>query len=162
MSPIRINLITPDSIFIGNLAYSAGDNDLADLCRGYGRIEGAKIVRDRSGSGAGSGSRSKGFGFVTFLDAAAAQACIDDLHGKARGGRTLTVRQATERGTGSLGDIGDGDPSSPASDAVMNAAIKTKKLSKNDQVSNAFRHRFFNVLAWFWEAKMDPKTIQNR
>ena len=39
---------------------------------------------------------------------------------------------------------------------------RSKRPSKTDQILMPFQHRFLNVLAPFWEAKMAPKSIKNR
>ena len=38
---------------------------------------------------------------------------------------------------------------------------RSKRPSKNDQILMPFQHRFWSVLAPFWEAKMVPKSIKN-
>ena len=39
---------------------------------------------------------------------------------------------------------------------------RSKRPSKTDQILMPFQHRFWNVLAPFWRAKMAPKSIKNR
>ena len=82
-------------LFVGNLPYKFRENDLAELFRAYGSVIGAKVVEDRATG------KSKGFGFVTFASAAGADDAMSALRdGLAVEGRTLTVRPATQRGTG--------------------------------------------------------------
>jgi len=52
------------NIYVGNLPFSAGDNELRDLFAQHGDVQSAKVIMDRD-----TGS-PKGFGFVEMPDAA--------------------------------------------------------------------------------------------
>jgi len=83
------------NIFVGNLAFTTTEEDLAQLFHPYGTIGRVQILHDRDTG------RSRGFGFVEMPDAREAQAAIDGLNGPSLGGRPLTVnaaRQRAERG----------------------------------------------------------------
>jgi RNA recognition motif-containing protein len=87
-------------LYVGNLSYSTGENDLRDLFAAYGTVESVAVITDRDSG------RSKGFGFVEFADDTQAQAAIAGLNGKDVGGRALTVspaRPKTEGGGGGGG-----------------------------------------------------------
>ena len=79
------------NIFVGNLAFSATDQDLRQLFESYGTVDKVNIITDRDTG------RSRGFGFVEMPDSAAAKAAIQGLQGTALGGRTLNVNEAKPR-----------------------------------------------------------------
>ena len=78
-------------IFVGNLAFTTTEEELAQLFHPYGEIASVRIMTDRETG------RSRGFGFVEMPDAIQAQAAIAGLNGTALGGRTLTVNEARPR-----------------------------------------------------------------
>lgn len=79
-------------LYIGNLPFSADENQLRALCEQEGRnVSSVSLVTDRETG------RPRGFGFVEMANAADAQSCIDSLNGFDFGGRSLTVNQARER-----------------------------------------------------------------
>ena len=79
------------NIFVGNLAWTTTEEDLAQLFEPFGIVEQARIATDRDTG------RSRGFGFVEMPDDTEAQAAIDELHGSSIGGRPLTVNEARPR-----------------------------------------------------------------
>jgi RNA recognition motif-containing protein len=79
------------NIFVGNLAWTTTEDELAQLFESYGVVEQARIATDRETG------RSRGFGFVEMPDAIAAQAAIDGLNGTSLEGRPLTVNEARPR-----------------------------------------------------------------
>jgi RNA recognition motif-containing protein len=79
------------NIFVGNLAFSATDQDLRQLFEPYGVVDTINIITDRYTG------QSRGFGFVEMPDSAAAKAAIQGLQGQALGGRTLNVNEAKPR-----------------------------------------------------------------
>ncbi|CAD7844548.1 hypothetical protein S1OALGB6SA_768 [Olavius algarvensis spirochete endosymbiont] len=81
----------PKKIYVGNLAYSIGDDELEKLFSPHGTVTSARVIIDRYDN------RSKGFGFVEMEDDAAADAAIEALNGKENGGRELKVSVARER-----------------------------------------------------------------
>jgi RNA recognition motif-containing protein len=78
-------------IFVGNLAWSTTEEDLAQLFHPYGEIASVRILQDPETG------RSRGYGFVEMPDATQAQAAIAGLNGTSLGGRPLTVNEARER-----------------------------------------------------------------
>src|SRR5215813_5232717 len=79
-------------LYVGNLPYSTDDKQLRAVFEEVGQQpREVRIITDRMTG------QSRGFAFVEVNDAAAAQACIQALHGKPFGGRTLTVNEARER-----------------------------------------------------------------
>lgn len=84
------------SLYVGNMSYSATENELRSLFDPYGPIAEVRIIGD------------KGFGFVEIPEENM-QAAIDATNGKEFGGRTLTVNEArprTERSGGGGGRSG--------------------------------------------------------
>jgi cold-inducible RNA-binding protein len=84
-------------LYVGNLSYNAGENDLRDLFSAYGAVESVAVITDRDTG------RSKGFGFVEFANDAEAQAAIAGLNGKEVSGRALTVSPARPKSEGGGG-----------------------------------------------------------
>ena len=78
-------------IFVGNLAFTTTEEELAQLFLLCGEIASIRIMTDRDTG------RSRGFGFVEMPNTAEAQAAIDGLNGTSLGGRTLTVNEARPR-----------------------------------------------------------------
>ncbi len=76
------------NIYVGNLSYSVGDPELAEMFEPFGEVASARVISDRNSG------RSKGFGFVEMDDADAAKKAIDELNGKEVGGRELKVNEA--------------------------------------------------------------------
>lgn len=92
-------------LYVGNLPFSAGEQDLQELFGQSGQVESVSVMRD-----AATG-RARGFAFVEMATDADAQKAIADLHEKSFGGRTLTVNEArprTERPGGFGGGRGPG------------------------------------------------------
>jgi RNA recognition motif-containing protein len=80
------------NIYVGNLAYSLTEDDLANEFAKFGEVTSAKIIVDRENN-----DRSKGFGFIEMSDDAAAQKAIEELNGKEVAGRNLRVNEAKPR-----------------------------------------------------------------
>ena len=78
-------------IYVGNLAWSASEQELADTFGEYGTVEKATIIVDRDSG------RSRGFGFVTMNDNEQGNAAIEALNGTDLGGRELKVNEARPR-----------------------------------------------------------------
>jgi RNA recognition motif-containing protein len=78
------------NIYVGNLSWSATDDDLRSLFSNYGNVLSAKVVEDRETG------RSRGFGFVEMDNADALQA-IEALNGQNFQGRDLRVNEAQPR-----------------------------------------------------------------
>ncbi|HEX4441294.1 MAG TPA: RNA-binding protein [Thermoanaerobaculia bacterium] len=91
-------------LYVGNLSYNAGEEELRQLFSQYGTVESVAVITDRDTG------RSKGFGFVEFNNDQEAQAAIAALNGKEMSGRSLTVSQARPKseGGGNRGSYGGG------------------------------------------------------
>ena len=78
------------SIYVGNLSFSATEDEVRDLFGQYGEVQSVKLISDRENG------RPRGFGFVE-MDDDAAEAAIGALNGQDLGGRTLRINEARER-----------------------------------------------------------------
>lgn len=91
-------------LYVGNLSYSIGNRELAEMFTAHGTVKSATVIMDRD-----TGS-SKGFGFVEMGNDKEADFAISALHGKDFDGRSLTVNEARPReersGGGGFGDRG--------------------------------------------------------
>jgi cold-inducible RNA-binding protein len=75
-------------LYVGNLSYNVGTDQLEELFAPFGTVTFAQVVEDRDTG------RSKGFAFVEMSSDAEAQAAIDGLHNQPHDGRPLTVNEA--------------------------------------------------------------------
>lgn len=92
----------PKRIYVGNLPFSASDDELRQLFGEYGTVESISLITDRETG------RPRGFGFIE-MESAAADAAISALDGKDMDGRALKVNEArprTDRGGGGGGSRG--------------------------------------------------------
>ena len=78
------------SIYVGNLPWSATEEQVRELFSPYGNVLSVKLVSDRETG------RARGFGFVEMEDAEADSA-IEALDNQSFGGRTLRVNEAKPR-----------------------------------------------------------------
>jgi RNA recognition motif-containing protein len=78
------------SIYVGNLPFTATEDEVRDLFGTYGQVNSVKLISDRETG------RPRGFGFVEMDDSAALKA-IDQLNGQDLGGRTLRINEAQPR-----------------------------------------------------------------
>ncbi len=79
------------NIYVGNLSYQSGEDDLTELFSQYGEVQKVSIIKDRDSG------RSKGFGFVEMPDAVAAKKAIDALNDQEFKGRKLRINEARAR-----------------------------------------------------------------
>ncbi|HAL50457.1 MAG: RNA-binding protein [Candidatus Uhrbacteria bacterium GW2011_GWD1_41_16] len=77
-----------NKLFVGNISWTASDEDLKTLFEQYGEVVSARIVMDKFTN------KSRGFGFVEMATAEQAQAAIDGLHDKDFMGRQISVNIA--------------------------------------------------------------------
>lgn len=75
-------------LYVGNLPFSATEDDLRSKFAQCGTVETATIITDRDSG------RSKGFGFVEMSNDEEAQAAINQYNGSDYDGRPMTVNEA--------------------------------------------------------------------
>lgn len=78
------------SIFVGNLPWSATEDELTQMFSAHGEVISVRIATDRETG------RSRGFAFVE-MPTEAADAAIAALSGASMGDRPLTVNEAKPR-----------------------------------------------------------------
>ncbi|MFH1576717.1 MAG: RNA-binding protein [Candidatus Margulisiibacteriota bacterium] len=84
------------SIFVGNLPWSATNEELEQKFSEFGNVKSARIVTDKFSG------KSRGFGFVDMEDADAEKA-IAAMSGHKWGDRELTVNEARPKSSGGGG-----------------------------------------------------------
>lgn len=77
-----------NKLFVGSLAWTATDDDLAQFFAEAGTVVSAKVIVDRDTN------RSKGFGFVEMSSDEEAKKAVDTLNGKELAGRAVAVSEA--------------------------------------------------------------------
>jgi|SRR5581483_6899730 len=93
-------------LFVGNLSYQTGENDLQDYFAQVGSIKSVNLMMDKVTG------KSRGFAFVEFSSPEEAQKAIEQFHNKDFQGRAITVnvaRPREERPQRSGGWSGGGD-----------------------------------------------------
>ena len=78
------------TIYVGNLPFSATEQDVRALFEAHGTVESVKLINYRETG------RPRGFGFVD-MPQDAAQAAIQAMNGRDLNGRPLRVNEAQER-----------------------------------------------------------------
>jgi cold-inducible RNA-binding protein len=88
------------NIYVGNLSFSATDQDIRQAFEAFGQVSQVNIIIDRETG------RSRGFAFVEMPNSAQAQQAIEKLNQSEIGGRSVVVNEArpkTDRGGGGGG-----------------------------------------------------------
>ena len=76
------------NIYVSNLGFQVGDDDLKDIFTACGEVSSAKVITDRETN------RSRGFGFVEMPNDAEGEAAISKLNGSVIEGRSISVTVA--------------------------------------------------------------------
>jgi RNA recognition motif-containing protein len=76
------------TIYVGNINYSLGEDEIRKIFEIIGKIDAIKVVRDKRTG------RSKGFCFIDMPDKKEGMEAIKTLDGKAVAGRNLRVLRA--------------------------------------------------------------------
>jgi RNA recognition motif-containing protein len=87
-------------LYVGNLPYSATEEELKTMFGAAGTVTSVAIIKDRESG------RSKGFAFVEMSSNAEAQKAVTMLNGQNMGGRDLRVSIARPREEGGGGGGG--------------------------------------------------------
>lgn len=78
-------------LFVGNLSYQTGENDLQDYFAQAGAVTSVNLMMDKITG------KSRGFAFVEFASSEEAQKAIEQFHNKDFQGRAITVNVARPR-----------------------------------------------------------------
>src|ERR687888_1379492 len=91
-------------LYVGNLPYSATEDQLTELFSRAGKVDSVNVMRDQATG------RARGFAFVEMGSDEDAQNAIQKLNNYSFGGRNLTVNEARpkERTGGGGGGFGGG------------------------------------------------------
>jgi cold-inducible RNA-binding protein len=89
-------------LYVGNLPYSASEQDLQDLFSRAGAVDSVNVMRDMATG------RARGFAFVEMGSDADAQKAIDQFNNTDFGGRNLTVNEARPKVSSGGGGFGGG------------------------------------------------------
>lgn len=85
------------NIYVGNLPFNLGEEDLKEIFEEYGEVASAKIINDKITG------RSKGFGFVEMEDSAEANNAIKELNNAEVAGRNIKVNESKPRSNDNRG-----------------------------------------------------------
>ncbi len=88
-------------IYVGNLPFSATEDDVKELFGQHGAVHSVALINDRETG------RPRGFGFIE-VDDDALSAMIQNLDGQEMDGRALRVNEAQDRPRGGGGGGGGG------------------------------------------------------
>ncbi len=83
-----------NKLFVGNLLYEVGDDELFELFSQIGEVVSAQVIRFKDTG------RSRGFGFVEMKEEEKAKEAIEKLNGKDYKGRKLIVAKANPKREG--------------------------------------------------------------
>ncbi len=86
--------MTSTRLFVGNIPYSATEEDLRDLFARSGAVASVRVITDFDTG------RSKGYAFVEMTTADDAEKAIRELNNASLSGRTIVVNEARPRSAG--------------------------------------------------------------
>src|SRR4051812_39391231 len=89
-------------LYVGNLPFSATEDDLQNLFAQFGQVDSVNLVRDRDSG------QPRGFAFVEMSDDGAAESAINGTNGSDFGGRKMMVNEARPQAPRSGGGGGGG------------------------------------------------------
>jgi RNA recognition motif-containing protein len=90
------------NIYVGNLLFDVGENDLREAFEKFGNVTEVRLIMDKYSG------KSKGFAFIEMPDSNEAQKAIDEMNAKEFMGREIKVSQAKEKTSGGRGGRGGG------------------------------------------------------
>src|SRR3954467_15575174 len=89
-------------LYVGNLPYSATEDQLTELFSRAGKVDSVRVMRDMATG------RARGFAFVEMGTDEEAQKAINDFHEQQMDGRALVVNEARPKPEGGFGGGGGG------------------------------------------------------
>jgi RNA recognition motif-containing protein len=89
-------------LYVGNLPYSATEDQLTELFSRAGKVDSVRVMRDMATG------RARGFAFVEMGTDEEAQKAITEFHEQQMDGRALVVNEARPKPEGGFGGGGGG------------------------------------------------------
>lgn len=89
------------NIYVGNLPFNLGEEDLREIFEEYGEVNATKIISDKFSG------RSKGFGFVEMTNDGEANNAIKELNNAEVSGRNIKVNESKPKPAENRGGGGD-------------------------------------------------------
>ena len=89
-------------LYVGNLPYSATEDQLTELFSRAGKVDSVRVMRDMATG------RARGFAFVEMGTDEEALKAITDFHEQQMDGRALVVNEARPKPEGGFGGAGGG------------------------------------------------------
>ena len=89
-------------LYVGNLPYSATEEQLTELFGRAGKVDNVRVMRDMATG------RARGFAFVEMATDDDAQKAISEFHEQQMDGRALVVNEARPKPEGGFGGGGGG------------------------------------------------------
>src|SRR3954465_5446777 len=89
-------------LYVGNLPYSATEDQLTELFGRAGKVDNVRVMRDMATG------RARGFAFVEMANDDDAQKAISEFHEQQMDGRALVVNEARPKPEGGFGGGGGG------------------------------------------------------
>ena len=89
-------------LYVGNLPYSATEDQLQELFGRAGKVDNVRVMRDMATG------RARGFAFVEMASDEDAQKAISEFHEHQMEGRALVVNEARPKPEGGFGGAGGG------------------------------------------------------
>src|SRR5258708_34839474 len=89
-------------LYVGNLTYSATEDQLTELFGRAGKVDNVRVMRDMATG------RARGFAFVEMASDDDAQKAISEFHEHQMDGRALVVNEARPKPEGGFGGGGGG------------------------------------------------------
>jgi RNA recognition motif-containing protein len=90
------------NIYVGNLPFGLGEDNLREIFEVYGEVASAKVITDKFTG------RSKGFGFIEMESDDEANNAIQELNNAEVGGRNIKVNESKPRENNRGGGGGGG------------------------------------------------------
>ena len=114
-------------LYVGNLPYSATEEQLTELFSRAGKVDNVRVMRDMATG------RARGFAFVEMGSDEDAQKAISEFHEQQMEGRALVVNEARPKPEGGFGGGGGGRAAAAAvaADAATTTAISPAAAAKS-------------------------------
>ncbi|ESK89414.1 hypothetical protein Moror_16189 [Moniliophthora roreri MCA 2997] len=107
-------------VFVGNVPYNMGEEQLIDVFKSVGQVIGFRLVFDRDTG------KPKGYGFCEFADHETANSAVRNLNGYEVGGRPLRI------------DLADSDPFLEGKTTVRGELVDSGSRDGGNRDPNAF------------------------